>query len=104
MAICKGYGFQSIVHFRISKVKSFFVNYGAVTGITALNVSGLIQEAADCANKLKNYNAFYYSALYERNLEMMYLFIEPLISSSPYLNPLLMSDDEIVAMISKLVR
>jgi len=77
---------------------------GITSAGIALNIYGLVQEAADSADKLYKFNAFYYSALYERNLEMMYFFIEPMITKSPYLNPMLISDDELVDLIVKLTR
>jgi len=82
-----------------------FEEGGGVTSVAiALNMYGLVQEAADSANNLYKFNAFYYSALYEHNLEMMYFLIEPIITRSPYLNPMLISDDELVDLIVKLTR
>ena len=62
------------------------------------------QEAANSANALKNFNAFYYAALYERNLEMMHFIIEPFITQSMYLNPFLITNDELADLIIKLAR
>lgn len=102
--ICQSYSFNAIVYGRINRARTMVLKGGITSVGIALNMYGLVQEAADSADKLYKFNAFYYSALYERNLEMMYFFIEPMITRSPYLNPMLISDDELIDLIVKLTR
>ncbi len=102
--ICQSYSFNTIVNGRISRARTTVLKGGVTSAALALNMYGLVQEAADSANNLYKLNAFYYSALYERNLEMLYFLIEPIITRSPYLNPMLISDDELVDLIVKLTR
>ena len=103
-AICRSYSFNAIINERINRTKSIVFKGSVTLTAVTLNLYGLVQEAANCADTLKKFNAFYYSALYERNLEMMYFLIEPVITRSPYLNPMLISDDELVHLIIKLMR
>ncbi|WP_227647162.1 hypothetical protein, partial [Klebsiella pneumoniae] len=53
---------------------------------------------------LKMHNSFYYNALYANHLEMMYFLIEPVITGVPYLNPMIISDDELAELLIKLMR
>lgn len=103
-AVCQSYSFHAIVHGRISQARSLLLKGSVTASAISFSVYGLVHEAANCADALKNLNAFYYQALYERNLEMMYFIIEPLITRSPYLNPMLISDDELVDLIVRLMR
>ncbi|MDU4841358.1 MAG: hypothetical protein E6X49_09435 [Leclercia adecarboxylata] len=103
-AVCQSYSFHSLVHGRISQARSLILKGGVTATAISLSAYGLVHEAANCADNLKRFNAFYYQALYERNLEMMYFIIEPLITRSPYLNPILITDDELVDLIVRLTR
>jgi len=103
-AVCQSYSFQTIVHGRLSQVRTLILKGSVTASAISFSVYGIVHEAANCADNLKEFNAFYYQALYERNLEMMYFIIEPLITRSPYLNPMLISDDELVDLIVRLVR
>lgn len=103
-AICQSYSFNSIVYERMNRAKSIVLKGRVTSAAIALNVYGLVQEAANSADNLRKFSAFYYSALYARNLEMMYFLIEPVITRNPYLNPMLVSDDELVDLITRLVR
>lgn len=102
--ICQSYSFHSIVYGRINRAKSIVLKGSVTTAAIVLNIYGLVQEAANSAGNLQKFNAFYYNALYERNLEMMYFLIEPAITKSPYLNPMLISDDELADLIIRLIR
>ncbi|PXL77441.1 hypothetical protein DMS69_20295 [Klebsiella pneumoniae] len=62
------------------------------------------QDAANSADNLKMHNSFYYNALYANHLEMMYFLIEPVITGVPYLNPMIISDDELAELLIKLMR
>lgn len=105
-AICQNYRFSLIVNERVNKISSIHkaARASTVAAVIGLNLYGLVQEAANSANSLKNFNAFYYAALYERNLEMMYFIIEPFITQNMYLNPFLITDDELADLIIKLAR
>lgn len=103
-AVCQSYSFHAMVHGRISHARSLILKGSVTASAISFSVYGLVHEAAKCADNLRKFNAFYYQALYERNLEMMYFIIEPLITRSPYLNPMLISDDELVDMILRFVR
>ncbi|KAB8307276.1 hypothetical protein EH228_14830 [Erwinia endophytica] len=103
-AICQSYSFSAIVNERISRTKGIAIKAGVTAAAFSLGLYGLVQDAANSADALKKYNVFYYNALYEKNLEMMYFLIEPVISKNPYLNPMLISDDELVDLITRLVR
>ena len=103
-AVCQSYSFHTIVHGRLSQVRTLVLKGSVIASAISFSVYGIVHEAANCADNLKEFNAFYYQALYERNLEMMYFIIEPLITRSPYLNPMLISDDELVDLIVRLVR
>lgn len=103
-AVCQSYSFHAIVYGRISHARSLILKGSVTASAISFSVYGLVHEAANCADNLKKFNAFYYQALYERNLEMMYFIIEPLITRSPYLNPMLITDDELVDLIVRLMR
>ncbi|WP_312347097.1 hypothetical protein [Leclercia sp.] len=103
-AICQSYSFHAIVHGRLSQARSLILKGSVTATAVSLSVYGLVHEAALCADNLKIFNAFYYQALYARKLEMMYFIIEPLITRSPYLNPMIISDDELVDLIVRLMR
>lgn len=72
--------------------------------VTITGLYGYVQEAADAANRLKQLNTMYYSALYAEKLEMMYFLIEPVISKNPPLRQILSSDDEIADAIMRITR
>lgn len=103
-AVCQSYSFHAIEYGRISHARSLILKGSVTASAISFSVYGLVHEAANCADNLKKFNAFYYQALYERNLEMMYFIIEPLINRSPYLNPMLITDDELVDLIVRLMR
>jgi len=104
IAVCQSYSFHAIIHERLSQARTLILKRSVTASAISLSVYGLVHEASNCAENLKKFNAYYYQALYERNLEMMYFLIEPLISRSPYLNPMLISDDELVDLIIRLMR
>lgn len=103
-AVYQSYHFSSLVNARINRAKSIVLKGSVTTAAVALNVYGIVQAAADSADNLKKLNAFYYSVLYERNLEMMYFLIEPVITKNPYSNPMLISDEELADFIIRMAR
>lgn len=83
--------------------KGKFKNKISTFSILGLNYYGVIQEAADCANRLKSFNSIYYTALYARNLEMMYFIIEPLIKKTSLAFMTDLSDKDIINIINGMV-
>lgn len=72
--------------------------------ITITGIYGLIQKAADSAQRLHYINPVYYSALYAQELEMMYFLIEPLFERVGAFKSQWNSDSDIVDVITKMVR
>lgn len=104
VAICQSFTFNALVYSRISRLRSLMLKGSVTTTAMALNIYGLVQQASISANNLKRFNVYYYQALYEYHLEMMYLFIEPVITKNPYLNPAFITDDALVDLIIRLVK
>lgn len=75
---------------------------GQVVG--AIGLYGIIQKAADSAHRLYITHPAYYSALYAQELEMMYFLIEPLFERARAFNSQWVSDDEIVDIITRMIR
>ncbi|HFV9242547.1 TPA: hypothetical protein ACIAIH_001449 [Enterobacter bugandensis] len=71
--------------------------------IGGVNIYGLVQRAAESADKLKNFCPLFYNALYIEGLEMMYFLIEPIILKSGYLNINTASDEEIVRALRRIM-
>jgi hypothetical protein len=59
------------------KIHNPLIGKTSTISILALSAYGIVQEAADAANRLKNSANFYYQLLYRQRLEMMYFLIEP---------------------------
>lgn len=79
---------------------------GRVSG-TALSIAGvygIVQKAADSANRLHYIYPAYYSALYSQELEMMFFLIEPLFERADAFNAQCASDGEIADIIKKMVQ
>ncbi|HBX8249776.1 hypothetical protein [Klebsiella pneumoniae] len=102
--ICQTSRFNNVVYGRINRARSLVLKGSVTATAVVLNVYGLIQDAANSADNLKVHNSFYYNALYANHLEMMYFLIEPVITGVPYLNPMIISDDELAELLIKLMR
>lgn len=102
--ICQTSRFNTVVYGRINRARSLVLKGSVTATAVVLNVYGLIQDAANSADNLKMHNSFYYNALYANHLEMMYFLIEPVIAGVPYLNPMIISDDELAELLIKLMR
>ncbi|HFQ9887215.1 TPA: hypothetical protein ACGTZY_000403 [Klebsiella pneumoniae] len=102
--ICQASRFNTVVYGRINRARSLVLKGSVTATAVVLNVYGLIQDAANSADNLKMHNPFYYNALYANHLEMMYFLIEPVITGVPYLNPMIISDDELAELLIKLMR
>ena len=75
---------------------------GGVVGI--IGVYGVVQKAADSANRLHIIYPAYYSALYAQELEMMYFLIEPLFERAEAFRAQWVSDGEIADIITRMIR
>jgi len=65
---------------------------------------GIVQKAADGANRLHYIYPAYYSALYTQELEMMYFLIEPLFERAEAFEAQWASDGDIANIITRMVR
>ncbi|MDU6093139.1 MAG: hypothetical protein E7J63_19975 [Pantoea sp.] len=78
---------------------------GRASGIiSGIGIYGIIQKAANSANRLKFTNPVYYSALYSQDLEMMYFLIEPLFERFNGTREQCISDPEVADIISGMIR
>lgn len=77
---------------------------GKARGVVAVaGLYGVIQKAADSAQRLKYVYPAYYAALYSRELEMMYFLVEPLFERAGALSHST-SDGDIADLITKMIR
>ncbi|WP_129955364.1 MULTISPECIES: hypothetical protein [unclassified Rahnella] len=75
---------------------------GGVVG--GLGIYGIVQKAANSADRLRFTYPAYYSALYAQELEMMYFLIEPLFERAGAFKALWGSDGDITDIIIKMIR
>ncbi|HDG1708460.1 TPA: hypothetical protein PFE25_001596 [Kluyvera ascorbata] len=75
---------------------------GGVVGV--IGIYGIVQKAADSAHRLHITYPTYYSALYAQGLEMMYFLIEPLFERAESFKAQWVSDDELVNIITRMIR
>ncbi|MGY5366809.1 hypothetical protein ACXGQP_05530 [Enterobacter oligotrophicus] len=89
------------------------VNIASFVGVTrnlsnlvlfGLSYEGLVHKAAECAANLKYFNPYYYQALYQYNLEMMYFLIEPAITKAGKYNPVFLDDSQIGEILRRLIK
>jgi len=76
----------------------------ASKGIVGVGFYGVVQKAADCANRLHVMYPAYYAALYAQQLEMMYFLIAPVLERAGALEAQWVSDSEITDIITKMIR
>ncbi|WP_391488093.1 hypothetical protein [Leclercia tamurae] len=77
---------------------------GKAGGIVAVaGIYGVVQKAADSAQRLKYVYPAYYAALYSRELEMMYFLVEPLFERAGAFSHST-SDSVIADIITKMIR
>lgn len=77
---------------------------GKARGIVAVaGVYGVVQKAADSAQRLKYLYPAYYAALYSREFEMMYFLVEPLFERAGAFSHST-SDSDIADIITKMIR
>jgi len=68
-AVCLGIGFNSSIVAWTGKT--------AALTVTGLGLYGIVQQAADSAERLRLQAPMYYQALHMQRLEMMYFLVEP---------------------------
>ncbi|EJF31066.1 MULTISPECIES: hypothetical protein [Enterobacteriaceae] len=83
---------------------SIFAGHTANRVAMGATMYGVVQRAAESAHRLRAAYPGYYSALYAQDLEMMYFLIEPLFQYSRARDVVWTSDDEIIDIITSMVR
>ncbi|WP_267371518.1 MULTISPECIES: hypothetical protein [unclassified Pantoea] len=89
---------------KLSIDMSILMGNRAATAVAIPGMYGIVQKAADCANRLNYVLPEYYAALYANELEMMYFLIDPLFETSGALRSPHPSDDEISNIINNMIR
>lgn len=79
---------------------------GRVAGIASVGAGlyGVVQKAADSAHRLHFIYPSYYAALYLQELEMMYFLIEPVFERADALKAQWASDEDVVSVITRMIR
>lgn len=72
--------------------------------VSGMTTYGLVQKAAGSARRLHVRYPTYYSALYQRELEMMYFLIEPVFEQARAYEAQWASDSEVAHIISRMIR
>ncbi len=83
---------------------SILAGRAAGTVVTVAGLYGIVQKAADSANRLHFIYPAYYASLYAQELEMMYFLIEPLFERTGALQAQQASDVAIADMITRMIR
>ncbi|WP_202305605.1 hypothetical protein [Dryocola clanedunensis] len=73
-------------------------------GVMAVGFYGIVQKAADSANRLHFTFPAYYAALYAQELEMMYFLIEPLFERAGAIQAQWVSDSGVADIITRMIR
>ncbi|MGK3140919.1 hypothetical protein [Pantoea sp. C2G6] len=89
---------------KLSLDMSTLVGRKAGTAVAIAGMYGVVQKAADCANRLSYALPAYYAALYANDLEMMYFLLDPLFDRSGALREPYPSDSEIIKIITKMIQ
>lgn len=102
-------GFGLAVAYYVAIGMNLSLRMSALVGVKARGVVavagmyGIVQKAADSAQRLKYDYPAYYAALYSRELEMMYFLIEPLFERAGAFSHST-SDNDIADIITKMIR
>lgn len=83
---------------------SALVGNWASRGIAFVGIYGVIQNAADSADRLHFTYPAYYAALYAQELEMMYFLIAPLFERAEAVEAQWATDDSIADIIARMIR
>lgn len=99
-------GVASAVYMGINKNLQFSRFAGKVSGVIVAGpgIYGVVQGAADSARRLQLSSSVYYSALYMRELEMMYFLVESVFVKAGALKMQQISDDDIADVIIRMSR
>ncbi|MBV7403230.1 hypothetical protein [Enterobacter sp. ENT03] len=73
-------------------------------GIASVGIYGVVQNAADSADRLHFTYPAYYAALYAQELEMMYFLIAPLFERAEAVKAQWATDDSIADIITRMIR
>lgn len=102
-------GFALAVAYSVAIGMNLSLEMSALVGgkaggiVAAAGIYGVIQKAADSAQRLKYVYPAYYAALYSRELEMMYFLVEPLFERAGAFSHST-SDSDIADIITKMIR
>lgn len=105
-----GHGFALAVAASVSVGMNLSLNMSVFAGgttkvvVMGAGVYGIVQKAADSANRLRFTYPTYYSALYAQELEMMYFLIEPVFERADALKAQWASDGDIADIITRMIR
>lgn len=105
-----GHGFALAVATSVAVGLGLSVEMSVLAGKTAgavlsiPGIYGIVQKAADSAQRLHYTKPVYYAALYASNLEMMFFLIEPLFERSGVFKSQTSSVDDIVDVITRMIR
>ncbi|PSS47459.1 hypothetical protein C6560_16125 [Enterobacter sp. FS01] len=102
-------GFALAVAYSVAIGMNLSLEMSALVGgkaggiVAAAGIYGVIQKAADSAQRLKYVYPAYYAALYSRELEMMYFLVEPLFERAGAFSHST-SDSDIADIITQMIR
>ncbi|MDU1061037.1 MAG: hypothetical protein E7A35_11415 [Leclercia adecarboxylata] len=102
-------GFALAVAYSVAIGMNLSLEMSALVGgkaggiVAAAGIYGVIQKAADSAQRLKYVYPAYYAALYSQELEMMYFLVEPLFERAGAFSHST-SDSDIAAIITQMIR
>nr|WP_159466003.1 hypothetical protein [Scandinavium goeteborgense] len=72
--------------------------------VGGLGLYGIVEHAAESANRLKMLATVYYELLYSKKLEMMFFLVEPIIKKSGHIKTLNSTNYQIAESIAKMVK
>jgi len=88
----------------LSLEMSAITGRAAGTAVTIVGLYGIIQKAADSADRLRITYPAFFAALYAQELEMMYFMVEPLFERAGAFKAQWVSDDGIADIIEKMIK
>lgn len=81
---------------------SRFIGKTSGSIFSALGIYGITQKAADSARRLQYSHPLYYNALYQRELEMMFILLESVFVKAGALKTQWLSDDDVARIITNM--
>ncbi|NIF23866.1 hypothetical protein [Candidatus Pantoea multigeneris] len=88
----------------VSLEVSALVGKRAAGVVAGLGMYGVVQKAADSADRLRLTHPKYYAALYAKELEMMFFLVEPVFKRAGVLDSSWLSNDDISNVIERMIR